>query len=114
MGVSLRMNIPAGGGEEGRVIIHNSVGAGKSLVGPVFAEVFRPSSFLPIITLACHPILSLFIPRSYKHTTPAVYITSSTASELGSTYSANNLQNCQPLIIQRIHHGRAPRRIQQS
>lgn len=38
MGVSLRMNIPAGGGEEGRVIIHNSVGAGKSLVGPVFAD----------------------------------------------------------------------------
>lgn len=46
MGVSLRMNIPAGGGEEGRVIIHNSVGAaGKSLVGPVFAD---DQSFVPL------------------------------------------------------------------
>lgn len=40
------MNIPAGGGEEGRVIIHNSVGAaGKSLVGPVFAD---DQSFVPL------------------------------------------------------------------
>lgn len=90
MGVNLRMNIPAGGGEEGRVIILSVL---ASRCWALCLQMISLSSLLlpSYYNTRLPPGIIFFHSPAPVNTHPQpLYITSSTASELGSTYSANS------------------------